>query len=118
MLGLLASLHVYPHLVTDDGLRVRYGAHLDVAVPWDAVRSVSAHRRDLPSQRSVQVDTSAGAVLHVVIASQTAVDVVLDEPLTVQLPRGPVTVTQVRLHADDPRAVVAAARAHLTARTT
>ena len=46
-------------------------------------------RRDLPSQRSVQVvDTSAGAVLHVVIGSQTAVDVVLDEPLTVQLSRG------------------------------
>ena len=35
-----------------------------------------------------------------------------------ELPRGPVTVTQVRLHADDPRAVVAAARAHLAARTT
>jgi hypothetical protein len=116
MLGLLASLHVYPHLVTDDGLRVRYGAHLDVHVPWAAVRSVSAHRRDLPSQRSVQVvETTGGAVLHAVVASQTSVDVVLDEPLTVDLPRGRGTVTQVRLHADDPRALVSAARTHLAA---
>jgi hypothetical protein len=80
------------------------------------VRSVSAHRRDLPSQRSVQVvETTGGAVLHAVVASQTSVDVVLDEPLTVDLPRGRGTVTQVRLHADDPRALVSAARTHLAA---
>lgn len=117
MLGLLASLHVYPHLVTADALQVRDGAHFDLQVPWDVVGSVSAHRRDLPSQRSVQVtDSASGAVLHVVVSSQTSVDVVLDEPLTVERPDGAVTVTQVRLHADDPRALVAAARARLAAR--
>lgn len=117
MLGLLAGLHVHPHLVTDDALLVRDGAHYELRVPWDVVRSVSAHRRDLPSQRSVQVvDSAAGAILHVAVSSQTSVDVVLDEPLRVEHRGDALTVAQVRLHADDPRALVAAARAHLAAR--
>jgi hypothetical protein len=43
------------------------------------------------------------------------VDVVLREPLVLDLPGGPETVTAVRLAADDPAALVEAARACLPA---
>ena len=114
MFGFLASLHVYPHVAGPDGLRLRNGAHVDVLLPWDAIRSAVAHHRDMPSQRQVQlVDTETGTVLHLVQSSETSVDVVLSRPIEVTLPRGPVTVTQVRAHVDEPRAMVARIRSHL-----
>ena len=66
MLGLLAAQHVHPHLVDARGLRLRSGGHVDVALPWSAVRSVTAHRRDLPSARTVQLGAVSpdGAELH------------------------------------------------------
>ena len=120
MLGLLAAQHVHPHLVDARGLRLRSGGHVDVALPWSAVRSVTAHRRDLPSARTVQLGAvspdGAGAVLSLPSSSETRVDVRLDVPTEVRLPKDPVVVTEVRVHVDDPAAFVAAARAHLAAR--
>jgi hypothetical protein len=117
MFGFLASLRVYPHVVGPDGLRLRNGAHVDVLVPCHAIRSASAHRRDMPSQRSVQlVETDGGTILHLVQTSETWVDIVLSQPLEVALRSGPVTVTQVRVHADDPRGLVAAIRSRLAVR--
>ena len=118
MLGLLAAQHVHPHLVDGRGLRVRSGGHVDVDLPWSVVRSVTRHRRDLPSSRTVQLGTAspsgAGAVLSLPSSSETRVDVRLAGPTEVRLPKGPVVVTEVRLHVDDPAAFVAAVRAHLT----
>jgi hypothetical protein len=115
MFGFLASLHVYPHVAGPEGLRLRNGVHVDVTLPWDAIRSVSTHRRDMPSQRSVQlVETDAGTILHLVQTSETSVDIVLSRPLEVHLRSGSVTVTQVRVHADEPRALVARVRSRLT----
>ncbi len=37
MIGLLASLRIYPHEVGEKGLRVRYGFNLDVTLPWDVI---------------------------------------------------------------------------------
>ena len=108
MLGLLASLRVFPHLVADDALHVRYGTTVDVAVPWEAVASVTARRRGgVTSRKSVWVD---GAVVTVAVLKQTRVDVVLREPTRLELPDGPETVTEVRLYVDNPRAFVTAAR--------
>jgi hypothetical protein len=121
MLGLLAAQHVHPHLVDDRGLRLRSGGHVDVALPWSAVRSVTVHRRDLPSARTVQLGAAsgdgAGAVLSLPSSSETRVDVRLDVPTEVRLPKGPAVVTEVRVHVDDPAAFVAAARARLAAHT-
>lgn len=49
MVGLLASLHVHPHLVGDTALRVRNGAAVDITIAWDAIASIKYDRRDLPS---------------------------------------------------------------------
>ncbi|MEV0809165.1 hypothetical protein [Micromonospora sp. NPDC050200] len=115
MIGLFASLRVHPHVLDADGLRVRNGASVDIALPWTAVAAVAARYRSLPSSRTVQVEQGdAGPILHVATGSQTSVDVVLREPLTVALPKGPsAPVSEIRLYADDPDALVALARRHL-----
>ncbi|MEU5938507.1 hypothetical protein ABZ807_04845 [Micromonospora sp. NPDC047548] len=115
MIGLFASLRVHPHVLDADGLRVRNGASVDIALPWTAVAAVAARYRSLPSSRTVQVEQGdAGPILHVATGGQTSVDVVLREPLTVALPKGPsAPVSEIRLYADDPDALVALARRHL-----
>ena len=49
MVGLLASLYVYPHLLGPATLRVRYGASHSITLPWDAVASLTHRRQDLDS---------------------------------------------------------------------
>ncbi|WBC13838.1 PH domain-containing protein [Micromonospora sp. WMMA1998] len=116
MVGLLASLRIHPHVVDDAGLRVRNGVSIDVTIPWTAVAEVSFRRRSLPSSRAVQYDADDPAVLNLGVGSQTAIDVVLREPLSVPLPKGPsAPVREIRLYADDPGALVERARRHLPA---
>ena len=55
MVGLLASMKVYPHLIDDAGLRIRYGTTTDIRVPWEAVASVTARRRSVPTGRHVHL---------------------------------------------------------------
>ncbi|WP_406038272.1 hypothetical protein OG799_25285 [Micromonospora sp. NBC_00898] len=116
MIGLFASLRVHPHVVGATGLRVRNGVSVDFVLPWPAVARVDARYRSLPSSRAVQLEAADdGIVLHISAGSQTSVDVVLREPLAVSLPKGPSgAVTEVRLYADDPHALVARARRQLT----
>jgi hypothetical protein len=114
MLGLTASLTVRPHLLGDAGLRIRNGVMTDVHLPWEAVAAVAVRQRAREKSRAVQLDRDgAGVVLNVVAGSQTNVDITLRHPLEVALPSGPETVTAIRLHADDARGLVAAARARL-----
>lgn len=111
MLGMAASLTVHPHLVTDAGLRVRSGAHVDVTVPWHAVDSVAVHERSRDSSRAVQVDRDGDRVtVSVVSGSRTNVDVRLREPLAIPVRSGEERVTEIRLFADDPRGLTALVR--------
>ncbi len=113
MLGFLAGLIRHPHLVVGEGLRIRMGSGIDLTVPWADVVSVSKHYRAMPSSRAVQYEEGA---LHVVVGSQTSVDVKLWRPSSFTLPRGPgEPVGEVRLYADDPDGLVRAARVHLDA---
>lgn len=114
MLGLAASYTVHPHVVTASGLRVRQGHGIDITVPWDAVATVGVRERSRDTSKALQVDRSEHAVvLNVVMGSRTDVDVRLRRPLLVPVRGGEESVTEVRLYADDPRALVAAAREHL-----
>jgi len=106
ILGVVASFHVYPHVVGPAGLRVRRGASVDVWVPWDAVASITMRERSHERSRAVQVD---GATGRVVITSRTNVDVLLARPISV---RGR-AVTELGLLADDPKALVSKARRFL-----
>lgn len=114
MFGLLATLRVYPHLVGPAGLRIRNSSTVDVEVAWTAVAEIRLRRRSLPPGGQTQMEDG---VLSFGVGSQTSVDVRLAHPLTVdhQKTRGE-PVTEIRFHADDPEALIAAAGAHLTAR--
>jgi hypothetical protein len=118
MIGFLASLRVFPHLVGPDGLRVRYGTSVDVRVPWEAVADVRSVKHRLSTGKTVQVlPAEEGDAVHVAVLKRTRVDVVLQRPTTLVLPDGPREVTAVRLDADDPKAFVAAVRERLAERS-
>jgi hypothetical protein len=115
MLGLTAGLTIHPHLLTEEGLRVRNGAGTDVAVPWEAIAGVGVRERAREGSRAVQLDeTDAGTVLNVVVGSRVNLHLTLRHPLVVQLPKGPATVTEVRLCADDARGLARQVRERLS----
>ena len=112
MVGLLASLKVYPHLLSGSALRVRYGASTSVVIPWREVAALTAERRDLPSTiRTLQPrETGTGTDLQVGVSGQINVRVVLRHPLTVPTPKGDLEITELSFFADDPRALVGRGR--------
>lgn len=117
MIGMLASLKVFPHLVEDDRLRIRNGFAHDVHVPWDAVARVGTREKDLPSTVwAIQPEeTEDGTVLNVGVSGRTNVEVSLREPTTVRSGKGEHVVTALRFWADEPRAIAARAREHAAA---
>lgn len=120
MLGFLASLNVQPHLVDGSGIRVRHGASIDIAVPWDAIATIANRRRDLPSSiRTLQPqETPSGTDLQVVVSGEVNVHVVLYGPMTVPTPKGSQEISELSVFADDPRALVTRARQSLTSAAT
>ena len=113
MLGFLAGMIRHPHLVLAGGLRVRMGPGIDFTVPWSDVESVGKRYRSMPSSRAVQVEEGA---LHIVVGSQTSIDVRLRRPIVFDVPRaGGEAVHELRLYADDADGLVRAARVHLDA---
>jgi hypothetical protein len=112
MIGFFASIKIHPHVVGDRGIRVRLGAGIDFTVPWEHVESVRKAYRTLPSGKSVQVEqVGERRVLHIVVGSQTSVDVRLRRPATFVLPKGETDpVDELRLYADDPDAFVRKAK--------
>jgi Bacterial PH domain len=118
MFGLLAIVRVYPHVATDDGLRVRSGFNVDFTIPWAAVASVRSRNRPVEG-KGVQIERTETAVIaQVGVMKQTAVDLVLREPTVVALPQADgEPVTEVRLYVDDPDALVRRAKRHLDTST-
>lgn len=112
MVGLLAGVRTRPHLLTAESLRVRSGPAIDLAVPYDAIASVSTAERSLESSaRIVGTDVpaggGAGTWLGIAVAGGTNAQVRLARPLTVPHPglraTGDLAVTEVGLWADEPR---------------
>ncbi len=112
MLGLLAAMRRTPHVVGPAGIRARTALGVDITVPWEQITTVTRSVRPLPSSKSIQVEDGA---LHLVAGSETNVDIHLRSPVALPLPAGAgPPVTQLRLHADDEKAFVAAAHMRLT----
>jgi hypothetical protein len=107
MVGYLASVRVFPHLLSPHGLRVRFGTHVDIEVPWSAVEGVSARRGSVPTGGSVVVEDGA---VSVPVMKQTRVTVVLREATRLSLPDGEREVGEVRFYVDKPAPFVARAR--------
>lgn len=109
MLGYLAGMRVFKHLVGDAGLRVRNGPRVDIHVPWDDVAEVTARRSRVPTGATVHVEEG---VASVAVMKQTRVAVRFGVPTTIALADGPRELVELRLYADDPRGFVAAAARH------
>ncbi|WP_073951877.1 hypothetical protein [Streptomyces kebangsaanensis] len=111
---LVVALHaasvVRPHVLGADGLRIRYGVHVDLRVPLERIASV---RRELRTTHE-----RADGELNVPVASRTSLTLELTAPVehvTLLGRRRPVRV--VRLHAEDAGALVDALTAPTRART-
>lgn len=108
MFGLLLGMLTRPHAVGPDGLRIRSGTDVDLALPWEVVAAVSAHRTAVhEKQPLVVVDERGRPTLQLLVANETNLEVRLLEPVLVRLPSGTETVTRVLLHADDPTGFLA-----------
>jgi hypothetical protein len=107
MVGYFASVKVFPHLLDDAGLRVRFGTTVDVAIPWELVESVRTRRGRVDSGKQLVLEDG---ILSVPVMKQTRIEVVLREPTALA---GFDAVTEVRLYADRPADVAAAARERL-----
>lgn len=116
MIGLLCAMIMRPHTVGPDGIRVRSGLEIDVAVTWDDISSIAIDRRvDEPKTPRI---TSAEYAER--MQDETNIEIGLERPVTIRLPGvaprgGAHEVTRIRLWADDPRAYLDAARPFLTA---
>ena len=119
MVGLLASLKVYPHLLDETALRIRHGASVDISVPWEDIASVATQRRDLPSSaRTLQPrETEHGTELAVAVSGQVNVQIVLHKPITVPTGKGDLRVSRLGFLADEPQALAKRIRTELIART-
>jgi hypothetical protein len=113
MVGLLLGFVTRPHAVGPQGIRVRYGAEVEVALSWSDIRSISMKKK-VAEPRTPQVTTDdEGATLHLRMQHETNLEIELDHPIDVRLPRGRSTVDRLRIYADQPRQLLAEARAHL-----
>ncbi len=110
MIGLYAGLKLHPHVVTRAALRVRLSNGVDVTLPWESIASVTKRVRPLASGKSVQ---ELDGALHVVVNSQTNVDVRLHEVETLVTGKAP--TAELRLYADDADGLVTEARSRLAA---
>ncbi|MFE9102926.1 hypothetical protein [Actinomadura geliboluensis] len=99
VLAVIAACVTRPHVLSDEELRVRYGAFFDLRIP----------RAQISSLRIVRNYNESGMVrvlddrLAVAVASQTNVVVELREPIQIVRPLGRrADVRMVRFFADDP----------------
>jgi hypothetical protein len=112
MLGVLAGLRSYPHLLGSDTLRIRNGALHDIVVPWDAIEQVTTRDRMLPSSMWVlqPVETEHGTHLNIAVSGRVNLHLTLRQPLAVETRKGAMVVTGISCCVDQPREVAARIR--------
>lgn len=114
MVGMTTGMTVNPHDVGPKGLRLRYGALVDIDLPWRDVEYVAIRRHNHASNQMVQVQTGAdGDTVSLPIQSQTQLEVGLFDPLPLMLPARHVVAQTVRIAADNPALMLHAVRQHM-----
>ncbi|SEG56273.1 hypothetical protein SAMN04489712_106300 [Thermomonospora echinospora] len=107
VLAVVAACITRPHVVSTDGVRIRYGAFFDLHVPRELIAEVR-HVRSYDESGMVKVD---GDRLTVAVASQTNLVIELTEPVTAVRPFGRrAQVRTIRFFADDAAPAVNALR--------
>jgi hypothetical protein len=114
MFGLLFGMLIRPHAVGPDGIRVRYGAEVDLPIAWDDIYSVSKRKRIIQAKEpKVTVDEYGDATLHLRIGDETNIELKPERPLELRLPHGSETVGKVTLYVDEPKAFMDVVRRHI-----
>lgn len=113
MVGLLCGMLCRPHAVGPDGIRVRSGAEIDLAVPWADVRAVSKTTRTRKDKEPKVTVEGGVRTLHLRIAEETRIDIALERPIEYRLPHGRETVERIALYAEDPRGFMDEVRRHI-----
>lgn len=112
MLGLLASIRIYPHVIEEEGLRLRSGFQFDAFVRWEQIATIRLRRSS--SDRKLQIEqhqNGASVALH----GTNNLEVTLSEPVIVHLPDGrEATVDAISFFADKPTAFHKEAQTHLS----
>lgn len=108
MLGQLAAYRVRPHLLHADRLLIRSGSRTWVVVPLESIAHARAVEHSYPGvMKSLHHEDD---LLLVGVNLRTNVELVLDEPATLDTSQGTKTAARVGLWVDDPRALVAQLR--------
>lgn len=113
MFGLLLGMLTRPHAVGPDGVRVRYGAEVDLPFGWGDITSVRRSKRTQQKAAKVTVDQNGDATLHMRIGDLTNIELELERPTRLRLPHGFETVHKVALYVDDPQAFMSEVRNHI-----
>lgn len=102
VVAIIAACVTRPHVLSEEELRVRYGAFFDLRVPRGQISSVRVSR-NFNESGLVKVQ---GEKLSVAVSAQTNVIVELTEPIVAVRPMGGrATVRTIRFFADDPGAL-------------
>jgi len=118
MFGLLCGYLMRPMTVGPDGIRVRQGLDLDLALTWDDIASVARVKRvDEPKSPRIE-ETDAARTLVLRMQDETNLVIELERPTVVRLPGhapkgGDQEITALRLWVDDPKAYLDEVRRHL-----
>lgn len=102
LLGFVASLICYPHVVSADRLRLRFSVFHDITVPTAAVRSVGTTSRTPRSQKVAELFDDE---LVMAVSGQSGVVVDLDAASFVSLNPNVSdagTLNRITFHADEP----------------
>ena len=111
-IGFLASMRVHPHLLDDDGVRIRHGASTDIRIPSQAIASVAAKKERFAERIHID-ERDEGRILNVTVFKQTNVTIALQRPTAIQLGDEVHEITQAQLYADDASGLVTTVRSRL-----
>lgn len=118
MVGVLAGLRTYPHLLGSDTLRVRNGALHDLVIPWEAIARVTTQDRSLDSSMWVlqREETEGGTHLNVAVSGRVNVHLTFHEELALATRKGVMVLSGLSLWVDEPREVAARIRREVESR--
>lgn len=111
MLGLLASIRTYLHVIDKTGLRLRSGFQFDAAIPWEEISGVRLRRSS--SERKLRIERNQSGAT-VALQGTNNPEVTFREPVLIGFSRWPAGERRRdRFYAASPTALLSAAQSHL-----
>jgi hypothetical protein len=123
MIGLLCAFFTRPHVVGPEGISVREGLELNLAISWEDIASLAIreHRstRVTGEEKPLRVfDEDGMRVMSIRVSGETNLELTFERPLELRLPGlppegGTHSCEVLRFWADDPQAFLAETRRHI-----